>query len=415
MATVTLAAVAPDSAQERFTGGGTWMAVGGGLGVLGLLVTAVLFFASASDPHGQQMVLASYLTAFVYWLGIAIAATLWQAVFHAAKARWVTVIRRGLEGISAALPLFILLFLPIALQVMGGHGVLFDWVHPPASFSNEQLKLIAHKAPYLNPTFFIIRAVIYFAVWVGVSHSLRKWSLAQDVDGNPQQLEKMRTLGPASLPFLGLTISFAAFDWMMSLDPFWSSTIFGAYYFAGSFLAAMAVLTFVATSAMKPGQFGALLTRHHLHNLGKFILAFTAFWAYIGFSQFMLIWIANLPEEGEWYIARMKGGWQSVSIALVVLHFIVPFFALLSRSLKFRPWALKLVAVWILLIHFVDLHWVIMPAIHLPHFAPHLADLTAFLGVGGVAIAFALWRARGHYTVPVRDPYLLEAVRYTQP
>jgi hypothetical protein len=395
--------------QDRFRGGGGAFSWSVGLGAIGLLATAVFYFAGGPQAHGT--VLAGYLVAFTYWLGIAVTATIWNAIFHAAAAKWMVVLRRALETIGSSLPVFILLFIPILL----GMSVLFPWVRPSSAMNTEELELLSHKAPYLSVPYFLIRAVIYFAVWWFVSDRLRRWSLRQDEVGGDEPSRHMRRLGAGSLPFLALTITFAGFDWLMSVDPFWISTIFGAYYFAGSFLSAMCVvaITIAATRGSAHGLGGAV-TRHHLYNVGKLMLAFTAFWTYCAFSQFMLIWIANIPEESAWYVVRMKGGWANVGIFLIVANFFLPFFTLLSRSLKFLPRALAVVAVWLMVIHYVDIYWLIMPALFPAHPEPHLAHLASFIGVGGIAIATALWRARGHYAIPVKDPNLSYSLRYTQ-
>jgi hypothetical protein len=224
----------------------------------------------------------------------------------------------------------------------------------------------------------------------------------------------MRSLGTAVIPLGGLAITFAGFDWLMSLDPLWASTIFGAYYFSGSFLAAMCLLTIATTWSRGGGLYGELVTLDHFHNLGKLMLAFTAFWAYIAFSQFMLIWAANLPEENVWFLSRSIGAWKAVAGALILGHFVLPFVLLLSRRLKLRPRLLSALAAWQLLMHGVDLYWIVSGASGRPP-QPHWTVFTAFAGMGGAAIALALFRARGRYTVPVNDPFLVESLRYAQP
>jgi hypothetical protein len=396
--------------QHRIRSGGRAFTFSLGLGILGLLATAVFYFAGGPAEHST--VLAGYLVAFAYWVGIVVTATIWNAIFHAAAAKWMIVLRRVLEGIGSALPVFILLFIPILL----GMAILFPWVRPSRSMSAEELELLSHKAPYLTVQFFLIRAVIYFAVWWAVSDRLRRWSLRQDEVGGTEPTRLMRWLGAGSLPFLALTITFAGFDWLMSVDPFWISTIFGVYYFAGSFLSAMCVVAVViAINQNNPTGLGGAVTRHHLYNVGKLMLAFVAFWTYSAFSQFMLIWIANIPEESAWYVVRMKGGWANVGLFLIVCNFFIPFFALLSRSLKLRPRVLAVVAVWLMVVHYIDIYWLVMPALFpdAPH--PHLAHLAALLGVGGIAVATALWRAQGHFAIPVKDPNLSYSLRYTQP
>ena len=227
-----------------------------------------------------------------------------------------------------------MLFVPIVL----GMKHVFIWVAPPEGLDHVMEHAIHQKHPYLNVPFFIARAVLYFAVWLGVAHLLRAWSVRQDAVGGVTLTRWQRRLGAGSLPFLALTVSFAAFDWMMSLDPRYFSTIFGVYWFAGSFMSTFAV-TIIAGALTRgdPSAFGHRMSLEHFHSLGKFLLAFTAFWAYVAFSQFMLIWIANVPEEVPWYILRINGGWLWVGVFLALFHFLVPFFLLLSRDLKRDP------------------------------------------------------------------------------
>jgi hypothetical protein len=246
-----------------------------------------------------------------------------------------------------------------------------------------------------------------------VAHLLRSWSVRQDAEGGVALTLRQRRLGAGSLPFLALTMTFASFDWMMSLDPRFFSTIFGVYWFAGSFMGAFAVVIVAAAATRHdPTAFGHHASLEHFHSLGKFLLAFVSFWAYVAFSQFMLIWIANIPEEVPWYILRIDGGWRFVGMFLALFHFLVPFFLLLSRDLKRSPRSLSLVAAWLLLAHWVDVYWLVMPHLHADGPRPWIFDLTAFVGVGGAAVAFTILRMRGAATVPVRDPYLEESLRY---
>lgn len=381
-----------------------------GLGALGLVATAAGAFV---DPRATAH---SYLIAFAYWVGISVASLIMVAIFHTAKAKWMTVLRRAMETMAISVPIFAVLFIGIAL----GLKHLYPWV--PGSelakeFTEVELSHLSHKQHgYLNIPFFAVRQLIYFGVWIFVSHRLHSWSTQQDENGQLELTVKQRFLSPGSLPFLALTITFAAFDWMMSLTPLWWSTIYGVYYFAGSFLAAFCVLTLATVNAQgNKDLYGNLVAPAHYHNLGKLMLAFVAFWAYIGFSQFLLIWIANLPEEAPWYHVRIFGGWRNLSASLFFLHFLIPFGILLSRNLKLQPRKLSVVAVYLLAIHLVDLYWLVWPAYneHGPSF--HWTLVTAFLGVGGTAIGFALFRARGKYTVPVKDPYIADSLRYVQP
>jgi hypothetical protein len=369
---------------------------------LGLTLLGGLF-----DP---QRALQAYHVAFVYWAGIAVGALLINMVFQAAKARWYVVVRRVLETIPLSSALFLVLFVPVLL----GMGRLFPWVDP-SHLEGELRHLAEHRRPYLNVPFFALRTAGYFVIWIAVSHLLHGWSTRQDTEGGVALTLKQRRLGAGALPFVGLAMTFAAFDWQMSLDLHLFSTIFGLYYFAGSFLAAFAVLILAVNASRAEGLPRALMNANHHHSLGKWLLAFVSFWAYIAFSQYLLMWIANLPEEVPWYLARNRTAWLPVGIFLAVFHFIVPFFVLLSRGLKRNPRALSFMAVWILVVHYVDVYWVMMPALrHDPAhgIAPHWTDLTALVGIGAAAVAFVVWRMRGRAGVPVGDPFLEESLRY---
>jgi hypothetical protein len=390
-------------APAPFTGGrrlALWAAV---VGVAGLAVTAL--GAAAFD---SRRALYAYLVAFTYWLGIALGALILLGALHASNARWSVVIRRFVEHVPAVLPLFVVLFVPLVL----GRHQLFPWTTPDA-LDGELRRLVEHKRPYLNVPFFVARAAFYFLSWMVTAELLRRWSIRQDAAGGLTLTKWQRRLGAGSLPLLALTLSFAAFDWIMSIDPRFYSTIFGVYWFAGSFLSAFAVIAIAGAATRRdPTQFGSHMNADHFHAVGKFLLAFTAFWAYIAFSQFLLIWIANVPEEVPWLILRINGGWGTVAALLAAFQFVVPFFLLLSRDLKRNPRALAWASVWVLVVHWLDIYWLVMP--HLDREGPHLSlwDLSAFVGVGGLAVAFTVLRMRGSLPVPARDPYIDDSLRY---
>lgn len=392
----------------RFQGGRRAMVGAALAGALGLLLTGLGAFLRPTEA------LHSYLVAFSYWTGIAVASLLWLCIFHASHAKWMVVLRRSLEAMALLVLPSAALFLPVAL----GMGRLYSWVDPPEGLSEELRKLLEHKRPYLNRPFFLARGAAYFVLWGLVAHLLWRWSSAQDLsNGRPSEelLVRQRRLAAGALPFIAVALTFAAFDWLMSLEPTWFSTLFGVYYFAGSSVAAIAALTLSAIWGR-----GRLLPEKavgpsHLHSLGKLLFAFVCFWGYIAFSQYMLMWIANLPEEVSWLIPRAKGAWRPVGQFLFVGHFAAPFVLLLSRERKQKPAFLAGMCLWILAVHYVDLLWVVVPALH-PD-APGLswADVTAFVGVGGIAVSFWLWRLRGHFTVPAADPFLAHSLRYSAP
>jgi len=387
-----------------FTGGRRLAAISGLAGAAGLLLTlAAALFLDA------RRALFSYLVAYCWGLGIVLGALILLAVFHAASAKWPVVLRRFVESVPLSLPLYVLGFVPIAL----GAGRLFPWLGDLGALPRETREALVHRAPYLNLRAFLLRAAVYFFCWILISHLLRAWSVRQDTEGGTVLTRWQRRLGAGALPLLALTMSFASFDWMMSLDAKFYSTIFGLYWFAGSFMGAFAVIA-VAGAATRGDrtQFGGWMTIDHFHSVGKFMLAFVAFWAYMAFSQLLLVWIANIPEEVPWYVTRIYHGWAPVFALLAIGKFGVPFFLLLSRDLKRNPALLAGLAGWLLVVQWVDVYWVVMPQLfpEAPRFSA--VDVAALVGVAGATVAFTVWRMRGVAPVPVNDPYLHDSLAY---
>ncbi len=392
-------------ALKPFSGGSRWVFAGGGLGLVFLILT---FIGMAMNPKDAGF---SYLMAFTYWGGISFTSVIMLMIFHATHARWVTVLRRPIEVMSASVLIFLFLFIPLIFVMKH----VYVWVDPPDSLGREALKLIAGKAAYLNKTGFVVRTVIYFVLAIFISQRLYGWSLKQDATGDVMLLQKQRSLSAGGLPFIALALTFAAFDWLMSLNPTWYSTVFGVYYFGGSFVSALSLLAIITKRGRAANVFGGNMNDEHTHNIGKLMLAFVCFWTYIAFSQLLLIWIAGLPDETPFYITRFSRGWAGVGILLIVGNFFIPFGALLSRSLKRNPAQLAKVAGWILFIHLVDIFWLVMPSRDPEGIAFRWTDVTAFLGVGLVGIAYGVSRLRGKLPVPVKDPYIAESIRYRQP
>jgi hypothetical protein len=392
---------------EPFRGGSKWLTIGGGLGAVLVLISAAVAIGT-----GSQEAYYSYLTAFAYWAGIGFASVLLLMIFHATHARWMTILRRPVEAMAAAMVVFIVLVIPILV----GMKQLYSWVDPVAAgFGKEALAKIAHKAAYLNVKFFVVRSFLFIVFAALVAWRLYGLSQRQDKEGGTDLLVRQRRFSAGMIPFVAIAITFAGFDWLMSLNPTWYSTIFGVYYFAGSFLSALSILAIVTWHAGRANLFSGGMNIEHTHSIGKLMLAFTCFWTYIAFSQLLLIWIAGLPEEIPFYITRFKPGWAGIGVMLIVCNFFVPFGLLLSRARKRDPKRLARVAFFILLVHYIDIYWLVMPTLYPEGATFHWTQPIAFAGVSLVAIAAGVWKLRGRLPVPVRDPYLPESLRYRQP
>ncbi len=373
--------------------------VGAGLAAIGLAVAAA---AERGDP---TRFLAAWLVAFVFFLTLALGCLYFVLMHTAAQGGWGVAVRRLAEHAAATLPLFVLLFLPVALGVR----YLYPWSHPDAAAWDA---LLRWKRPYLNEGFFYARAALYFVVWSGIALWFVRLSARQDETADPALSARLRRWsGPLLIP-LGLTHTFAAFDWLMSLDPGWYSTIYGVYSFSGALVAAMAFLAIATVLMGRSGPLAPLLNSEHLHDLGKLLFTFTVFWAYIGFSQYLLIWYGNIPEETVWYRHRLEGPWLAASVALALGHFVVPFFFLLPRATKRNPIALVGASVWMLLMHLVDVYWMVVPDVPGHPAAPGVVDVAALVAVGGAFLAVFGWLLRRHALVPVGDPRLSESLAF---
>ena len=286
------------------------------------------------------------------WLGVALGSMALVMIQHLTGGAW-GVFRRVFEASSRTLPLLAILFLPIAL----GMGTLYPWAHADHVLADEVLR---HKAPYLNSAFFLIRAFIYFAGWIGIAWTLTRWSRRQDQGETAVNLRLQRLSG-AGLVFYALSITLAGVDWIMSINPHWYSTLFGFLMVGGQGLSALAFTIVASTLLSRHAPMSELVKPHHFHDLGKLSLAFVMLWAYFNFSQFLLTYAANLVEEIPYFIARMSHGWQYVVLFLIVFHFAVPFLLLLSRDLKRASSRLVVVAMWILFMRFVDIFMLVSP------------------------------------------------------
>ena len=373
--------------------------IGAVCALLGVGACAIL---GAANP---KQFFFSWLVSFLFFLSLALGALFFVLIQYAAQGGWGIVVRRIGETTFATLPVMAALFLPVYL---GLHD-LYSWTVPGAA---EQDALLRWKAPYLNVPFFLIRAVLYFGVWSFIALLYYRGSSGQDVTGDHGVSARLRRLAGPSIIVLAVTQTFASIDWIMSLTPHWYSTIFGLYFFAGSFVGFIALLSVVAVATRRAGLLDTVVSPEHLHDIGKFLFAFTAFWAYIAFSQFFLMWYANLPEETVWYQARMQGSWMTVSVFLMAGHFAAPFFYLMGRTVKRKGATLAVGGAWVLTMHFVDLYWQVMPTLHPEGLRPSALDVAALVAVGGCFVAAAGWLMRRQALVPLRDPRLAESLAF---
>ena len=380
-------------------------------GIVLLLSVAALTVSLVGWVADAEQFYFSYLIGWFFCLTLTLGALFFVMVHHITKARWVVAVRRIPEALLWSFPLLALLSIPI---LFGMHD-LYHWTHAEAYVEGgpEYDAVLAGKQGYLNIPFFLGRLALYFLVWSYMAYRLYSLSLRQDVDPDPEIPAQQRKVSGWGIPVFAVTVAFASYDLIMSLDPHWFSTIFGVYIFAGAFSSSIALV--VLTSALLQRRAGALrqvVTIEHYHDLGKWMFAFTVFWAYIAFSQYMLIWYGGLPEETVFYRHRLEHGWQWHSAALLILHFIAPFIILLPRASKRFVPLLSVMAVWFLIMQWFDLYWIAMPV----HLADHAAfswiDIPVWLGLFGVFVSLFAFRLGRHSLVPERDPYLADSLRF---
>lgn len=376
-------------------------------GVLGLAGLGATFALAGDDP---KPVLLSYLTALMFFMSIGVGASFFVTIQYVTRAGWSVVVRRLMENLMAPLFLFIVLFIPILMNL----DVIYKWTNPalqdPTSPYFDHLAVV--KAPYLEETFFTIRSVFYLLALAAVGWFFYSRSTGQDQSGDKEVTRKLQFLSAPALMILALVSTFAAVDWMMTLDFHWFSTIFGVYWFAGSFLTALATTTLIGLALRSQGTLRNIITIEHYHDLGKLTFGFVVFWTYIAFSQYFLIWYANIPETTLWYGLRMDGTWSGVSVLLALGHFVIPFAFLMPRTIKRMPLTLGIGAAWLLAMHYVDMYWLIMPTAHPGGPTFGIVDVAALVGVGGLYFAVVGWAMARRALIPEKDPRLSESLAF---
>ena len=399
--------------------------IGLAIGIVGLVVTALLGRSYGDDwrHFGHSMLLG-----ITYFLSISLGALFFTLIHHLTSAGWSVVVRRVAEAMFGAFPWMALLVIGfIGVPVLFEGSYIYDWADHGFV---EAHPLVQVKAGYFAAPFFMARLVLYFAIWIGVGRFFSKNSLAQDEDQDPARTIKMQRRAGVCVILFALATTFAAFDLLMSLNPEWFSTMYGVYFFAGCNTSFLSLLALSSMWLEKRGQLKGAVTKEHYHDIGKLMFAFTVFWSYVAFSQFMLYWYADIPEETHWFHYRMWevvdgeyvwGGWTGWSMLLLVGHFAIPTLGLLSRHAKRRRGVLAAWAVYLLVFHFVDLYWNIMPELvnGLPGGDPSavgaafgLIDITAWLAVGGIFAFGFLKTLDGKPVLAIGDPRLPESLAF---
>jgi len=363
--------------------------------IIGLVGAVGCLFGYRQDP---AHFFHSYLVAYIFFLTILLGALFFTMLHHLTGARWSVVLRRIAESAGAALPLFLILFLPLFAGLhhlypwsQGGHG---------------------HKTPYLNLPFFATRAVFYLLVWSVLGWGLRRLSLRQDREKGFDLAPRAKRLSAPGMILFAFTITYASIDWLMALDSHWYSTIFGVYVFSGAVVSSLAFLAIASVILPRLGILEKEITVEHRHDLGKLLFGFTVFWAYIVFSQYFLIWYSNVPEETGWFLRRWHGSWKPLSLVIVFGHFVVPFLVLMGRAAKRSAAVLFAASVLLLLVHYVDLYWIVMPNLYPEGAKTSWIDLAALMMIAGFTRAFFWKLFTSAEPLPVNDPNLQTSLEF---
>jgi hypothetical protein len=367
------------------------------VGAVGIAAAAAGF---AMDP---DQFYRSYLTGYLYWIAPTLGCLGWTMIYHLTAASWGVPARRIWESAGRTMPLMAILVIPVLL----GMQTLFPWARPEAVDD----ALIQAKAAYLNEPFFMARVVFYMVLWSAIAFLLSRWSLQQDAEGPQPAIRKLRFLSGGGLVLMALSVTFFSVDFVMSLDPHWFSTIFGFLFAAADLLSAMAFTVLAVRFLEKSDELKKLVSADTYHDYGNLLLGFIMLWTYMNLSQFLIIWSGNTQEEAPWYLERMSDGWLVISQALIIFHFALPLLFLLTRWTKRVPHRLVFVAVWILVMRFVDLYWLTQPSLaHGGGVHLHWMDLAAWVGVGGLWVGVFAMHLKDKPLLATNDPRLAEVL-----
>lgn len=383
------------------------LAIGiGGIGTVILLAVALIF------PEQREIALRAWLLGFMFACGIGVGGLGILHLQYLTGGAWGVVIRRIVEACSRTIPVLAILFVPIAIGVYN----LYEWSH-----LNGKDAIVDARGWYLTWSGFVVRAVIYFALWFVMQYLLNKWGAQQDASADYE--ESAKHLGSAtafsgpSLVFFVLIVSFAAIDWTMTLDPHWFSTIWGFLYVAGWALSCFSFVVVILAFLSDKAPMNRILGKRHFHDIGKLMLALVMVWAYFNFSQFLIIWSGNIPEETPWYLKRMKDGWGWIGLLLILFHFAFPYLVLLSRDIKRNAKYLAMMAIFILFLRVVDMFYHIAPSVLTTGEYPKFNAFWLLYAIGPLAVGgIWLWAFFGELAkrplVPVKDPFLENAIEH---
>jgi hypothetical protein len=361
---------------------------------VGIVCLAICAIGFAFSP---QQFFRSYLFAYLFWLSIGLGCLPVLMLYHLVGGAWGYSIRRILESGTRTILLLAVLFVPVAV----GIRQLYQWVAPPTP---EIAEAVAKKALYLNVPFFLIRAAFFFLLWWFYASRLNRWSAAQDETGDTGLLRRFGRLSGPGIALLGFTVTFALVDWAMSLEPRWFSTVYGMWWFMDLGVSALAFSIVVFTFLSDRHPLSQVARPEHLHDLGNLLFAALMLWAYLAFSQLLIIWAGNIPEEIDWYLSRLRNGWAWTAAALFVFQFFVPWFLLLSRRNKRHRRRLGYIALLVLAMRIVDTFWMITPAFYPDRFRLHWLDPLALVGIGGIWLAVYARQLLAMPLLAVNDP-----------
>jgi len=375
-----------------------------GAAVVGILACGIGYFIYR-DKFADQF-FQSYLVAFMFVLGLSLGSLGLLMLQHLTSGHWGVMTRRPFEAATRVLPVVAVLFLPIA--IFGMKHLYGEWLNAPPKGAEGALSDM--QQGYLTTKGFLIRALVYFAIWLALVFVFNKWSKDQDVHREDRALRRRLKMlaGPGIILYV-FVMTFAAIDWVMSLSPHWASTIYGFLFVIGQVISSMSLAIAVLVLLSKTAPMEGLVQSRHLHDLGKLLLAFVMLWAYFGFSQLLIIWSGNLPEEISFYRSRLYGGWGVVAVIVLIFHFFVPFFFLLPRDVKRSAKLLPKIALWLIFMRLVDLFWLTRPEFTASA-VPALMDIAAILALGGIWLAFFARNLKAQPLLPLGDPKLEEAI-----